>query len=365
MTPDKKFVLTALLQKNFFPTQKKDKSDIPPILDSGTFSVSLARKLASMPKRRPRGYPGYDDVDYRLTRFNGVTRICSIPHPTAYAALALRIANSWEKLKYICENPVSKVIPRPHEDGRLFIMNYGDDGVSKIEDMLTSSFGHRYVVRTDISNCFPSIYSHAVSWAAVGFDEAKRNIGKKKWYDHLDETIRRTKRNETSGVAIGPGTSAIVSEIILARVDTEISKRFTHVRYVDDYTAYCDSMEEAERFVLALTEELAKYKLVLNSGKTMIDPLPQSSKQDWVIDLRTSLPGKDNISPYSASDYLDFALRLSRSYPDGSVLKYGLKALVRTICERAPYTDKRTIRLVLYSALNLCFHRTALIPLPR
>ena len=336
---------------------------MPPILDSAAFSTSLARKLVSLPFGRPRAYSGYDAVDYRLTRFNGVTRICSIPHPKAHAALSLRIANDWGELEYVCNNPVSKVKPRQDKDGRLFIMDYGDDGVSEIEDMLISSFGRRFVVRTDISNCFNSIYSHAVPWAAVGFDEAKRNITKKsKWYNRLDEAIRRTKRNETNGIAIGPGTSAIVAEMILARVDCVVNQNFTYVRYVDDYTAYCDSMEDAEAFVLALTEELAKYKLVLNSGKTNIQSLPQSSKQDWVVDLRTALPAERKISAYRTVNYLDFVVRLANDVPNGSVLKYGFKSLIGTILRRDPYVDD-LIRLVLRYTLNLCFYRPVLVPL--
>lgn len=364
MVPDKDFVLAALLQKNFFPTQKDDKSDIPPILDSGTFSVSAARKLEAIRNRRSPGYAGYDAVDYRLTRFNGVTRVCSIPHPKAYASLAVRIAGSWNKLKAIANNPVSKVIPRQHDDGRLFIMSYGSGGVSEVEEMLSSSFGRRYIVRTDISNFFSSIYSHAVPWALVGFDEAKQNITKhSKWYNRLDKAIQSTKRNETNGIAVGPGTSAVVAEIILAEVDSSVSQEFTYFRYIDDYTAYCNSTDECEAFVLTLAEELAKYKLALNSGKTIVQPLPQGSKPDWIIDIRNSLPRRGNMSAYSVSDYLDNVLRVSENFPDGSVLKYGLKTLVRTIFERFPRTEMRTIRLVLHSTLNLCFYRPALIPL--
>jgi sugar phosphate isomerase/epimerase len=102
----------------------------------------------------------------------------------------------------------------------------------------------------------------------VGFDHAKKHKPpehKGEWFNQLDEKLRKIKRNETQGVAIGPGTSNILSEIILARVDAQLAKEFTYIRYIDDYTAYCETEEEAQKFIRRLGEELAKYKLLLNS----------------------------------------------------------------------------------------------------
>ena len=242
-------------------------------------------------------------------------------------------------------------------------MDYGSS-LWTIDDVLNSSFGKRYVARTDISSCFPSIYSHAVPWAAVGFGLAKSQRGdKRKWFNKLDKAIRWTKRDETNGVAIGPATSTIVAETILARVDSVISKKFTYVRYIDDYTAYCSSLEESESFVLALTEELAKYKLTLNAGKTEIQDLPQSTRPDWVVSLRNSLPAKENVDSYIASDYLDFVIDLARKVPDGSVAKYGIKALLSRIPNLSSLTNLAVTQLVLRYTLNLSYHRTEVIPL--
>ncbi|MDZ7904226.1 MAG: hypothetical protein U5L01_17610 [Rheinheimera sp.] len=36
---------------------------------------------------------------------------------------------------------------------------------------------------------------------------------------------RKTKRNETQGIPVGPATSSIVSEIILGRIDTELAAK--------------------------------------------------------------------------------------------------------------------------------------------
>ena len=242
-------------------------------------------------------------------------------------------------------------------------MDY-ENTLSQVDNTLNSSFGRRYSVKTDISNCYPSIYSHAIPWATVGFDESKHHISSRnKWYNKIDKALRATKRNETTGIAVGPATSTILAEAILARVDCTLTKKFTYTRYIDDYTAYCDSIENAEEFIFDLADELAKYKLGLNIGKTEIKPLPLGSRQDWVIDLNNAFPKKGKISAHAAVTYLDFAVRISDQVPDGSVLKYALKSLVRRILKDESEVDEQLLRMVLRYALNLSFHRSVLIPL--
>ena len=166
MSIDKDFVLNALLQHNFLPTQKKAKEELPPIFTSVTFTPDIAKRLVAAKSRKVEGYLGYDAIDYRLTRFNGVSRNCSIPHPVAYSHLVLCIHEHWDKLAYIASNTTSMIRPRQHTDGRLIIMDY-EKSFDKTRRNLINSFGCRFMAHTDISNFFPSVYSHAIAWAAL------------------------------------------------------------------------------------------------------------------------------------------------------------------------------------------------------
>ena len=140
------------------------------------------------------------------------------------------ITENWEHLKYVSENKISRIIPERHGDGRIAIMDY-ETQFSKEQHMVASSFGQRFIVNTDIANFYPSIYSHSVPWAVVGLDEAKANRGnREKWYNQLDRALRLTTRDETNGIAIGPATSNIIAEAILARVDDNLAKEFTYYR---------------------------------------------------------------------------------------------------------------------------------------
>lgn len=353
-------VLNGLLQHNFFPSQRELKEDLPPSISSESFSREVAKSLIECPDSRQKSM-GYDCVEYKLTRFNGISRMCSIPHPKPYAQLAYAIHDNWPHLEYITGNSNSRIIPRNHSDGRIIVMDY-EDGLRKIERNLKENFSKRFVVTTDISNFYPSIYTHAVPWAIVGIDESKSNKHKgDQWFNEFDQAIRMNKRNETQGIAIGPATSNIIAEAILAKVDAKLSTEFTYSRYLDDYTAFCDSDEQSHDFILRLSEELSKYKLVLNAGKTEIKNLPQPFTPDWVLALRNSLPSKETIDERKAIDYLDYSVRLAKESPGGSVLKYALRALIGVIASSDVEWNVKNI--VIQYALNLSFYRPVLLPM--
>lgn len=105
------------------------------------------------------------------------------------------------------------------ESDSLFSMNYKnwkDDGTPEPDLLL----GARYLVHADVSNCFPSIYTHALSWALVGKEVAKQNQkDSSQWYNELDFRTRNVKHGETHGLLIGPHVSNLLSEIILVKID--------------------------------------------------------------------------------------------------------------------------------------------------
>ncbi len=301
-------------------------------------------------QQRPRG-EGWDSVEYQATRFTGVGRILNIPHQLPYARLCYCLYNNWTNLDYCTRSNQSMVRPQQHPDGRTIIMDYEKRHMRS----LRLSFGKRFRVETDISNFFPSIYSHAVTWAAVGFATAKANR-RGNWYNQLDACICATNRNETQGAAIGPATSNIISELILSRVDDEMERLgFEFIRYIDDYTAYCTTEEQAQEFIQVLSQELKGYKLLLNIKKTVISPLPCTDAPGWVSELTLLLP-KGPVNKYVAESYLDRAQAIAAEEPDGSVLKYAVKALLGGGIQPGVEYE------VLPQILNLAFYHPILLP---
>lgn len=250
----------------------------------------------------------------------------AIPHPAAYSRLVRIIHDNWANLAHICNNDRSRIRPRSHPDGRILVMNYADWNAKTIGH-IRESFGSRFLVKADIANFFGSIYTHAVPWAIAGIPAAKQAIGATTWYNDLDRALQLSKRRETNGVAVGPATSNIIAEVILGKVDLELKSYLFH-RYIDDYTAFCESPGQAKAFIRDLERALRKYKLALNHGKTRIVELPLPVSSEWVLEIRRKVRAlPDTVRPAQAVDFIDFALVLAQRSGDPNSIKYAFRAL--------------------------------------
>ena len=134
--------------------------------------------------------------------------------------------------------------------------------------------GSRYVVHADISQCFPSIYTHALPWALVGKDNARQQMGpghNSKWFNRIDSCASRMKDGQTHGLLIGPHASNLLAEMILCAIDAELSPHWKYVRNIDDYTCYVKTYDEAQNFLYELEKHLRTYELTLNTKSYYVE----------------------------------------------------------------------------------------------
>jgi hypothetical protein len=327
------FIHEGLLRQNYLPAQRRKREELPSVFSSESFTPTAASPLLGL---KPKGKTkGFDLVEYRATKFNAVSRSYAIPHPVGYAQLANCIAENWAEIEPFQRSHVSRIRPRQHADGRLIIMDY-DTFTTRATRVRGLAFGKRYVVRADVATCFPSIYTHAIPWAVVGHSAAK-SVTKGGWHNDLDFHARRIARDETQGIPIGPGSSNIIAEIILSVIDKNLEGEFKFARgvgingmsrYIDDYSLYCDSFDEAERFIFRLEQELNSFKLRLNSRKTSIASPVAPFGDQWAVELSLRLPPKGaSVDAYKCTNFIEFAASLAARHPEGSVLKYAANAL--------------------------------------
>lgn len=152
---------------------------------------------------------------------------------------------------------VSRIHLRKSKDTKaLFSMQYKNwktDGNPETDLLL----GNRYVVKADISTCFPSIYTHSIPWALVGKENSKKNRDKKMWFNQIDKACCCCKNGEMHGLLIGPHASNLISEIILTQVDQRLwDMGWRYIRAIDDFTCYVSSFEAEERFIADLRREM-------------------------------------------------------------------------------------------------------------
>lgn len=363
----KRKLFESLCRYNYLPNQKKGSTEIPSFLTSKRFTPEIAEMLCSIyDKIGKRG--GFDVVDYSATRHNNISRRLSIPHPLPYSMLVKTIIDNWEEMSHITTNNSSIIKPDILDDKRVIIMNYEDKEETTSRE-LKLSFSKNFLVKTDISSCFSSIYTHSIPWAAVGIKASKKTKNKKElWYNKLDLHQRHTKRNETNGIPIGPATSNIIVELILGSIDKKLSsKGYTFIRYIDDYYYYASSTKEVDEFINLLEKELKQFKLSLNIHKTSISELPCPIVESWISNLLSQMPSiikytteedeeiKEYIPAFQVIRFISNAAGLKKSTPDGSTIKYAISLI-------ESYIDDDEVDKVIPAFLNLCWHYPVILP---
>ena len=305
---------------------------IPPIFSSVDFYKWCKDHPNFSDHLKPTEYIYYESI-----RNVNIPRQLGLPEPFSYARLCKVLSEYWagELQPYFRlktennDHKMSRVHIRKLENSdAIFEMNYkqeSEDG----DPIRRLSIGKKYVVKSDIKSCYPSIYSHALSWALVGKEEAKRNSRNNElWFNKIDQCVRNVKYGETNGILIGPHASNILSEIILVSVDDNLYRAgYKFIRNIDDYYCVTETYEEAESFIKSLVLELKSYNLSVNQSKTMILNLPLT---EWVHVLGVPpLVGKFGVVEIqSVKAYLGQALQIMQNNNgDAAPIKYGIKVL--------------------------------------
>lgn len=313
---------------------------LPPIFTSESFLNYCNTVSPAFSDKEWRDY-----VSYSSLRNINIPRTFGIPTPMKYQRLCAVLRDNWDALKKHFHDQtdnqnykVSRVhLRKMHDKKELFEMNYKnwrEDGNPETGLLFLNTKtkkASKYIVKADISTCFPSIYTHALPWALVGKDVAKDNCGDSSlWYNKIDAACSTLKNGETHGLLIGPHASNLLSEVILTKVDkTLYDKGYRYYRNIDDYECFVESYEAAQCFLRDLEEALREYDLSLNHKKTAILSLPVAMAEKWIHKLNNTLViAKEKMTYKEVNAYLDLALGLAHETGDSAVLNYAIKALV-------------------------------------
>ncbi|WP_412074119.1 RNA-directed DNA polymerase [Tritonibacter mobilis] len=140
---------------------------------------------------------------------------------------------------------------------------------------LELSLEYSHVSLTDVSSCYPSIYTHAISWALHGREHAKKDRK-----DHnllgnqLDKLIRNSREGQTNGIPQASLLSHVVAELVLGYCDTYIDKKLKGMkdivilRYRDDFRIFANSDSDCAAGLKAVSECLNVFGMRLGASKT-------------------------------------------------------------------------------------------------
>ncbi|HCN37747.1 MAG TPA: hypothetical protein DIS94_08560, partial [Bacteroidetes bacterium] len=203
-------------------------------------------------------------------------------------------------------------------------------------DLIAEAHQFKYIVKTDIKNFYPSIYTHSISWALHGKTDARKDRNKFNLLgSKLDKLFQNANDSCTNGLPIGPAVSDLVSEIILAAVDRDTSMElmnrninFIGVRFKDDYRFLCNSKSDAETIMKVLQTHMRNFNLNLNESKTNLLELPEGLFRHWTADYqKITLRYKRKIEYKRFENTLLAVLQIDNNYTDTGVIDRFLSEL--------------------------------------
>lgn len=246
-------------------------------------------------------------VRYNGTKHDGSRRFFATPNIISYFHIASFIWRNWSVFEknFQCSS-YSIGTPKLLEDDEERAVKV--PSLSELSSHTSKSLRYApYILKADIAQCFPSIYTHSIAWAAHGIDESKRDTSKdsdKNKFNALDFFVRNGQRGNTRGVLIGPDAYRLVAEFILAKIDEQINNVVGNLvvgaaRHVDDYYIGLKSEHDAQSVLSHLREVLAGFELNLNDHKTKIFSSLEPINDLWAQRLRDHMKlGKSRRLPF-------------------------------------------------------------------
>jgi len=313
-------------------TQELDGSNLSDFYSS-YIDESSGNEKATYPNK-------YEDVNFKfLNNKNGkfAWRPFQLIHPALYVSLTKKITeeNNWKfiisRILEFQQNSKIKCFSLPIEstddslsDKAASITNWWQSIEQKSIEL---SLEYEYLVHTDISDCYGSIYTHSIAWALHTKQTAKENR-----YDDdlignvIDNYLQDMSYGQTNGIPQGSVLMDLIAEIVLGYADLKLSERlegltvedYKIIRYRDDYRIFTNNPQDGELILKHLTEVLIDLNLELNPDKTFVtsDVVQDSIKPDKLY-WNVSKQGAKNLQTH-----LLVIHDLAKKYPNsGSLIK--------------------------------------------
>jgi hypothetical protein len=222
-------------------------------------------------------------------------RNLALVHPLAQLGISLLITEHRRKIRKIIERGGTSLY-RTEEDianSRAFA---GLDFRRWEAETARINSECLFTLKADISRFFYTAYTHSIPWAVIGKEKAKDWLlnNRKKlnahWSHDFDTALQSCQSRETFGIPVGPDTSRIIAEILLAGVES--NDRFSGAvkgrpafRLLDDFFIGFEDEASARKALVSLRSALWTYNLQLNDEKTTVGPTRENFREKWKLEF--------------------------------------------------------------------------------
>lgn len=286
---------------------------------------------------------------FSVPKIKAYRRALGVPNPLHFCRLATTITDEWDTIVDHCEK--SHISLSRIKQGLLSKRAIlGPDFNQTANQRIIRATGYRYLLRIDVARFYNSIYTHSIPWALHSKELAKVKRKRTELFGNaIDADSRNLQDGQTIGLPIGPDTSRIISEIILASIDQALQEELNYVaglRIVDDYYLYFKTLGDLEIGRAVMQKQLKEYELELNQTKEEIIELPDVIESPWFNDLREfSFRNNLNSQRKDIIAYFDKAIAFAKQFPEDFVLAYAVSKLQATVFQKKNWAILQSLLL--------------------
>ena len=315
-----------LVGRGYFP------KELPPPFSTKTLGDLVSRN-PSLSLYSLGGPREFRLARHSLFRAGSLRRQLAVPNPVPYLELAQLLAFNWTDIEKQCQKSsvsLSKLDIASTDRAVVAKIPFSERSFHQASVRASS----RYLLKADVTNCYPSVYTHSISWALHTKARAKVNRRNRGLLGNaIDKLVRDGQHGQTMGIPVGPDTSFVIAEMLLSSVDeafcSMLNKEKLNVdghRSYDDFEFGFTRRADAESAAAFLQKAMSEYELQLNANKTAIIELPVPLEPTWVSEIRM-FRFSDKTSSWDINRYFDRAFELSTLHSDANVLKYAIQRL--------------------------------------
>ena len=358
--------LKKLLQDGYFPKELPPPFHTKSFGEKSRFVISKWQKLLADEQLQKPGelqkdaknrfnenftqkYGSSKLIEYSISKGVYSRRKLEIPNPKQYLDLSQAIVDNWKIINDTYKiSSYSESKPVLHKAKRSIRTKSKSWNNFKFE-LIEKSFNRKVELKIDISNFYPTIYTHSIPWGLLGKVDAKKyfkikNSKPSQWAtllatdpkaqtyrvaDFIDTLVRNCNERQSIGIPIGPDTSFLLAELIGCRIDFEIHNKINKIsheciRYYDDYFFYVDTHGEAENILKIVQRILYDFQLETNENKVGIKEIPLRYIENWSITL-SNFKFQNN-DKYELRNYFTILYSIVDSNKGNSswIINYGL-----------------------------------------
>ena len=290
--------------------------DLPKYIDLSSLLLSLDAFLAGKDINSMGGKDAkkHEGVNYLLlSNKDGkfAWRPFELIHPALYVALVHKITeeDNWnlilERFKDLHHNDKIHCLSMPVES-----LSEEQDKAAQIsqwwhsaeQKSIESALEFDYLFETDLTDCYGSIYTHAIPWALHDKTVAKQDHSSALLGNVIDGLIQSMRFGQTNGIPQGSVLMDFIAEMVLGYVDSLVSKDLKEInpdleyqilRYRDDFKIFVNNPQVGQLVLKTITEVTSGIGLKMNPSKTkstsqVIKGSIKEDKVEWLKRKQTA-----------------------------------------------------------------------------